>query len=244
MIRGPDDDAGIIPARAGFTSPRCGALNGRGDHPRSRGVYMGTLIAKYVRDGSSPLARGLLLLAGAEYLGRGIIPARAGFTRRFRSFSAMDWDHPRSRGVYDQGRCSDKLFLRIIPARAGFTVVKLLSVVSPADHPRSRGVYTAASGPIFTRTGSSPLARGLPWRVCRTVVSFRIIPARAGFTSGGGPERPRAMDHPRSRGVYVNSVGLSYILRGSSPLARGLPMASFTRELRDRIIPARAGFTS
>ena len=34
----------------------------------------------------------------------------------------------------------------------------------------------------------------------------RIIPARAGFTLHHLDGRPRARDHPRSRGVYVNEV--------------------------------------
>ena len=53
-------DAGIIPARAGFTGPpRAGGGSGR-DHPRSRGVYHS--------------------LADGRLCGGGIIPARAGFT--------------------------------------------------------------------------------------------------------------------------------------------------------------------
>ena len=90
----------IIPARAGFTvcGPR-GRGSGR-DHPRSRGVYDGLAHdgepaqdhprSRGVYDlrgrpgqrrpGSSPLARGLLVVVlGNRVVGR-IIPARAGFT--------------------------------------------------------------------------------------------------------------------------------------------------------------------
>ena len=53
---------GIIPARAGFTSP--GDISGRRDpdHPRSRGVYVSPRRSRQVLNGSSPLARGLRFL--------------------------------------------------------------------------------------------------------------------------------------------------------------------------------------
>ena len=50
-------------------------------------------------------------------------------------------------------------------------------------------------------------------------------------------------DHPRSRGVYPPSSRARSARRGSSPLARGLPLAHGAAELSVRIIPARAGFT-
>ena len=90
----------IIPARAGFTvsrSPR--APRGR-DHPRSRGVYSSVSRRLLLPTGSSPLARGLLLLRLSRSAGIGIIPARAGFTRRPRKSHQYSPDHPRSRGVY------------------------------------------------------------------------------------------------------------------------------------------------
>ena len=53
--------AGIIPARAGFTSwvGEDGAMSG--DHPRSRGVYRVQGVDDALDEGSSPLARGLPL---------------------------------------------------------------------------------------------------------------------------------------------------------------------------------------
>ena len=51
------------------------------------------------------------------------------------------------------------------------------------------------------------------------------------------------MDHPRSRGVYVSVVSSSVSPVGSSPLARGLPVAPKSVPAGNRIIPARAGFT-
>ena len=91
--------------------------------------------------GSSPLARGLRLGRIRLVHRPGIIPARAGFTRRARQEPPELQDHPRSRGVYrtlvraETGAegssplarglrttsCSSTSRSRIIPARAGFT---------------------------------------------------------------------------------------------------------------------------
>ena len=99
------------------------------------------------------------------------------------------------------------------------------------------------SGFRSTSTGSSPHARGLQMSNRSGVVKGGIIPARAGFTSScippwrlGGIIPARAgftcdderddrddVDHPRTRGVYVETVDDPVELLG--------------------IIPARAGFT-
>ena len=92
--------------------------------------------------------------------------------------------------------------------------------------------------------GSSPLARGLLRHVVGGDPPIRIIPARAGFTSGRSTAYRRPADHPRSRGVYLRLFVGRLVAVGSSPLARGLPnpLATFKRGMR--IIPARAGFTA
>ena len=90
----------IIPARAGFTHSLLLLIRFLRDHPRSRGVYpprMGRLIRF---EGSSPLARGLQHRRPHLHRSRGIIPARAGFTRWRPNGAGRVWDHPRSRGVY------------------------------------------------------------------------------------------------------------------------------------------------
>ena len=73
--------------------------------------------------------------------------------------------------------------------------------------------------------------------------AYGIIPARAGFTGWTWFSHTWAADHPRSRGVYVDSSGVDDVLDGSSPLARGLPAAHVSATNAARIIPARAGFT-
>ena len=133
--------ARIIPARAGFTGRGWEPRWSWTDHPRSRGVYRSSAATPCVRSGSSPLARGLLLIP--QDVGRvvRIIPARAGFTVSRRRSRRRSEDHPRSRGVYlcnhfgwahhngssplARGLPFEAYFTlsesRIIPARAGFT---------------------------------------------------------------------------------------------------------------------------
>ena len=91
--------------------------------------------------------------------------------------------------------------------------------------------------------GSSPLARGLPTYTKRTISLFRIIPARAGFTTETAQTSHRKRDHPRSRGVYDLGDGGCVHCHGSSPLARGLQQRRRRRVTGSGIIPARAGFT-
>mgnify|MGYP001005409779 CR=1 FL=1 len=92
-------------------------------------------------------------------------------------------------------------------------------------------------------SGSSPLARGLPGLRARVRGMRGIIPARAGFTAGRVLRRRVREDHPRSRGVYMTRCPPPSQWEGSSPLARGLPLAGGLHAPHHRIIPARAGFT-
>ena len=133
---------------------------------------------------------------------------------------------------------------RIIPARAGFTSRGPAVRRVRTDHPRSRGVYLPLPDHLQAADGSSPLARGLPKITGELLADTRIIPARAGFTvvihgAGWG-----ARDHPRSRGVYSDEYLVLTCQPGSSPLARGLRDLALLHCLPERIIPARAGFTS
>ena len=254
---------GIIPARAGFTSPHCAWTRCSTDHPRSRGVYAKGQFDGSSKLGSSPLARGLQARLGDDAHRLRIIPARAGFTpRRFRP-APRRGDHPRSRGVYPSAveattaRAGSSPLARglregllagvseggIIPARAGFTWTPKIDQVIAADHPRSRGVYTGSPLRSTPRSGSSPLARGLRERAAEVAELGGIIPARAGFTRGRRSTPSTPADHPRSRGVYGLTQEQIMEVRGSSPLARGLHRHLGITHYGGRIIPARAGFT-
>ena len=132
----------------------------------------------------------------------------------------------------------------IIPARAGSTAPSRPTGASARDHPRSRGVYSHRSWPATRTRGSSPLARGLPAAVTGKTVIHRIIPARAGFTPPASLGLVVRGDHPRSRGVYTHPLECDRWCVGSSPLARGLRDAVPAPAAANRIIPARAGFTT
>ena len=257
-----DRPATIIPARAGFTWWPPTWMWSRCDHPRSRGVYSLGPIWNGGAPRSSPLARGLRHGDhGAAVIGA-IIPARAGFTHVHGARERADADHPRSRGVYTHaaaprgGGCRSSPLARglprawvrvgarvaIIPARAGFTPGPPLRARGLCDHPRSRGVYTGEFGSRPKIGRSSPLARGLPHRLRGRAHLRAIIPARAGFTRSAGRSTRPASDHPRSRGVYVDTAVNTVVMTdhprsrgvyisdtartragtGSSPLARGL----------------------
>ena len=263
-IVAPQVNRRIIPARAGFTpSPITHRLSWW-DHPRSRGVYTIHTPRNTPIVGSSPLARGLRWRVLRARRRRRIIPARAGFTLASFADGVAGADHPRSRGVYPVGRqdavrtAGSSPLARgllggasslarvdgIIPARAGFTPITGSPTSSSRDHPRSRGVYAARFRSWARAAGSSPLARGLlPW-TRRTASLIRIIPARAGFTRSSPSRGSSRTDHPRSRGVYSLKILQAETLKGSSPLARGLRHCGGMAEFRNRIIPARAGFTA
>ena len=153
-----------------------------------------------------------------------IIPARAGFTPIHTGLPRAAGDHPRSRGVYRDRAIISARFHWIIPARAGFTRRLFVAHVTPMDHPRSRGVYIRSPSLICETAGSSPLARGLPFRSVADGDPVRIIPARAGFTQ------------------WLLTPTMSWA--GSSPLARGLRHWYGQTGIASRIIPARAGFTA
>ena len=172
----------IIPARAGFTSPRQNRTRPIRDHPRSRGVYTGSPSATERKAGSSPLARGLRVDKKPAEATPGIIPARAGFTSSTPRTGTESQDHPRSRGVYHRWRRPAITAPWIIPARAGFTHGFIRTQDHSRDHPRSRGVYRLLPRRRRHGGGSSPLARGLLRRKIPEGSSERIIPARAGFT--------------------------------------------------------------
>ena len=132
----------------------------------------------------------------------------------------------------------------IIPARAGFTPGGCPRRADRRDHPRSRGVYCVGAPHLRRRLGSSPLARGLRGADAPRERARRIIPARAGFTTGGGRLRHPVGDHPRSRGVYASRSTQLTTRSGSSPLARGLRKRPLPHYDARGIIPARAGFTA
>ena len=152
---------GIIPARAGFTNTGSMPLCRAPDHPRSRGVYASMSTDEATAQGSSPLARGLLLYGRTDLMAVRIIPARAGFTGTAGRLSTNCTDHPRSRGVYKRSVESADWFAGSSPLARGLRRPWRSLTRVCTDHPRSRGVYLLADTHEAGLAGSSPLARGL-----------------------------------------------------------------------------------
>ena len=86
--------------------------------------------------------------------------------------------------------------------------------------------------------------RGLPISLSWRLRGSRIIPARAGFTPRAGLRNANGKDHPRACGVYISRRRRGAPTLGSSPRVRGLQMLLENISDRNRIIPARAGFTT
>ena len=195
--------------------------------------------------GSSPLARGTLLLLCLCSLCGGLIPARAGNTHSGCKSSNNSWAHPRSRGEHppeteapDLTKGSSPLArgtphqalaglpaLGLIPARAGNTHPRRGRCRPSRAHPRSRGEHRPCQRHQRPQQGSSPLARGTP-SVSGVGRDFLgLIPARAGNTRG------------------CELAEAARWVGGSSPLARGTQRRRSSKWKHGGLIPARAGNT-
>ena len=91
---------GLIPARAGNTDTVEKSVFTPRAHPRSRGEHLLKQGVITLEQGSSPLARGTLILIPPPYRSVGLIPARAGNTFRACACRARSGAHPRSRGEH------------------------------------------------------------------------------------------------------------------------------------------------
>ena len=114
---------------------------------------------------------------------------------------------------------------------------------SSAAHPRSRGEHDPAELGFHQHGGSSPLARGTPAPPKHPTKPRRLIPARAGNTSGHQKTSRPFTAHPRSRGEHSSTEVPSSRTSGSSPLARGTLCGDVCEICESRLIPARAGNT-
>ena len=112
---------GIIPACAGSTFHGSMVMTVGLDHPRVRGEHMAGTIEPEIPEGSSPRARGALILdLEAQALG-GIIPACAGSTSSGAPSGLDGGDHPRVRGEHPGFPRFKGSGWGIIPACAGST---------------------------------------------------------------------------------------------------------------------------
>ena len=219
---GDDGHLWIIPARAGSTTTWRQPRPHPRDHPRSRGEHARPMEGERANRGSSPLARGARMRRRGRTADEGSSPLARGALGAF------------AVGGGEQG---------IIPARAGSTWERAVWRAFHEDHPRSRGEHGLQSFTSEGATGSSPLARGAQGSAPPPTPSGRIIPARAGSTTGSGCVLPSQADHPRSRGEHYRKGECHVACSGSSPLARGALTSRSVSCFVVRIIPARAGST-
>ena len=154
------------------------------------------------QSGSSPLTRGKPCGGVRSDNGWGLIPAHAGKTGTRWYQKLVPGAHPRSRGENlgrtirpNPGEGSSPLTRGkqsfghrrspdpgLIPAHAGKTIPRLSPISRVAAHPRSRGENPSSTMASGLGSGSSPLTRGKPSRVCIVMSLFRLIPAHAGKT--------------------------------------------------------------
>ena len=203
---GLHEDAGIIPAHAGKTSPTYNATPTTWAHPHSRGENTISSTEPITLGGSSPLTRGKPhrdRVLGHE---GGLIPTHTRKTSCPDSSPSPTRAHPRSRGenasnfyvpFQSQGsspltrgkpgdRASDRLPRRLIPAHAGKTVRFRRLLARSRAHPRSREENILSRFFTKSHTGSSPLTRGKRIELLRAVPEPGLIPTHAGKT-----RRPR-----------------------------------------------------
>ena len=215
----------LIPACAGKTARSWIICCLTRAHPRMRGENRRRRGAMLVREGSSPHARGKPI---QEFQARNrvrLIPACAGKTNSFNTMPSVDrGSSPHARGKPISTFTANEE-PGLIPACAGKT-----SWLQPMSrcrwaHPRMRGENGAHQSQERCLWGSSPHARGKPERAVLKKFSEGLIPACAGKTVGQESHATQARAHPRMRG---ENYGVPYIVQptgGSSPHARGKPLA-------------------
>ena len=232
------------PAHAGNTLDKNATVTIAQDHPRLRGEYNHIKIDGQEYLGSPPLARGIHFLRKQSEPEIPITPACAGNTYQRSPERSVLRDHPRLRGEYEQKSQGERLAKGSPPACAGNTIEIIQFRMKK-------------------KTGSPPLARGIPNGHIPATPLGRIIPACAGNTHScfhgkailwdhprlRGEYIPRrkegsaAQDHPRLRGEYAVFHDCSASKSGSPPLTRGIQTMPRQKMDISRITPAYAGNT-
>ena len=171
---------GIIPACAGSSRSARHRCGGRRDHPRACGEQLRDIWMRYGGGESSPRVRGAAFLVGAFRIHLGIIPARAGSSRKHPLGSRPCRDHPRACGEQrlpfwapsrpagssprvrgaapDAGHAVHAV--GIIPARAGSSSGRNTARHRRRDHPRACGEQLVCCRTVTKGEGSSPRVRG------------------------------------------------------------------------------------
>ena len=197
---------GLIPASAGSTPPSwlSGMLTGA--HPRKRGEHLQPALNKAHKTGSSPQARGALLVPGLLFGVQGLIPASAGSTRTKVTMVEPGRAHPRKRGEHSSLIVWQWKPMGLIPASAGSTCTQRPRPPCSRAHPRKRGEHIATLRPDGGRGGSSPQARGARPLYLSPALFGGLIPASAGSTSRLSGLTGVVGAHPRKRGEHARCI--------------------------------------
>ena len=149
-MRGSHDDTvtekrtlGIIPAHAGLTYSSFFRRPRTWDHPRACGAHINVTLRSDAAEGSSPRMRGSPVMVLCMQLLTGIIPAHAGLTPAWRTFSAMIRDHPRACGAH-------LAFSRLQHMTAGSSPRMRGSLVSIGDACVDVGIIPAHAGLTYS----------------------------------------------------------------------------------------------
>ena len=149
-------------------------------HPRPCGEHTGAIGNAVTHFGSSPPVRGAPKRVTYFRQVSGLIPARAGSTRRSDRGFSVRWAHPRPCGEHEQvggeayakqgssppvrGAPSpnpvENLLAGLIPARAGSTKPNDQHANFGGAHPRPCGEHESAVRRLNAKRGSSPPVRG------------------------------------------------------------------------------------
>ncbi len=213
--------------------------------------------------GSSPRGRGKLDRVRQILADDGLIPARAGKTRTYRSSDPPTAAHPRAggenaletivapagMGSSPRGRGKPDVQAwagcveRLIPARAGKTMGLIIDPALREAHPRAGGenVFQVRDGHAYR--GSSPRGRGKRSSRRTSCPALRLIPARAGKTRSLRSGLCAWWAHPRAGGENDLIRVAGYLSVGSSPRGRGKQRRAGVGVIGLRLIPARAGKT-
>ncbi len=263
-IKGRAEICRFIPAPAGNTIRLHHGAGAKAVHPRACGEHGITSTLRCLVVGSSPRLRGTPLSHFSFAVATRFIPAPAGNTRQRSDTHVSITVHPRACGEHSgapilcakargssprlRGTQQPRNYRlapnRFIPAPAGNTCIPCTRPAPNAVHPRACGEHIQHEDLGIGDAGSSPRLRGTrgfrgPHRLLQ-----RFIPAPAGNTQRGPPDRIHYPVHPRACGEHGRSSAGLRRSNGSSPRLRGTRADSSRRRRSLRFIPAPAGNTS
>ena len=215
----------FIPASAGNTGKPMSALPEVAVHPRERGEHHDRSADGREDAGSSPRARGTRPVGALDIANFRFIPASAGNTRNGNTGRYEASVHPRERGEHKEHTTWQQQTAGSSPRARGTPRSRPPARARPAVHPRERGEHFTDGRLRQSGRGSSPRARGTRPHEAACLHIVRFIPASAGNTWPAARCTASRAVHPRERGEHVSTLTAQVLVVGSSPRARGTPVA-------------------